>query len=87
MNNNGISRRQFLQWGAMTAGVVTLAACAPSAAPSAAPAAGGEGAAAPAAAGNVVQYWYSWGNLDPAMEKIAATDEFKQHMGDATPGV
>lgn len=35
-------------------------------------------------AGNVVQYWYSWGNLDPAMEKIAATDEFKQHMGDAT---
>jgi len=84
MNNNGISRRQFLQWGAMTAGVVTLAACAPSAAPSAAPAAGGEGAAAPAAAGNVVQYWYSWGNLDPAMEKIAATDEFKQHMGDAT---
>jgi ABC-type glycerol-3-phosphate transport system substrate-binding protein len=84
MNNNGISRRQFLQWGAMTAGVVTLAACAPSAAPSAAPAAGGESAAAPAAAGNVVQYWYSWGNLDPAMEKIIATDEFKQHMGDAT---
>lgn len=84
MNNNGISRRQFLQWGAMTAGVVALAACAPSGAPASAPAAGSEGAAAPAAAPNTVQYWYAWGNLDPAMAKIIETEEFKAHMGGAT---
>ena len=83
MNNNGISRRQFLQWGAMTAGVVALAACAPSGAPTTATESGSD-AAAPAAAPVVVQYWYSWGNLDPAIEKIIATDEFKQHMGGAT---
>ena len=83
MSNNGISRRQFLQWGAMTTGAVVLAACAPAGAPSSAPAAGSEGAA-PAAAPAVVQYWYAWGNLDPAIEKIIATDEFKQHMGGAT---
>ena len=83
MNNNGISRRQFLQWGAMTAGVVALAACAPSGAPTTATESGSD-AAAPAAAPAVVQYWYSWGNLDPAIEKIIATDEFKQHMGGAT---
>ena len=83
MNTNGISRRQFLQFGAMTAGVVALAACAPSAAPSAAPAAG-DGAAAPAAAPLVVQYWTGWGNLDPAIAKIVETEEFKEHMGGAT---
>jgi multiple sugar transport system substrate-binding protein len=83
MNNNGISRRQFLQWGAMTAGVVALAACAPAGAPAASTESGSE-AAAPAAAPAVVQYWVGWGNLDPAIEKIVATDEFKQHMGGAT---
>ncbi len=82
MNKNGISRRQFLQWSAMTTGVVVLAACAP-ARPAAAPAAGGE-AAAPAAAPGAVSYWYSWGNLDPAMAKIIETPEFKEHMGGAT---
>jgi ABC-type glycerol-3-phosphate transport system substrate-binding protein len=82
MNNNGISRRQFLQWGAMTAGVVALAACAPAGAPAAAPA-GGE-AAAPAAAGATLLYWTDWGNLDPAIAAMAATDAFKQHMGDVT---
>ncbi|MCW5845476.1 MAG: extracellular solute-binding protein, partial [Caldilinea sp.] len=83
MSNNGISRRQFLQWGAMTTGVVVLAACAPSGAPSSAPAAGSEGAA-PAAAPTTVQYWFAWGNLDPAMAKIVETEEFKAHMGGAT---
>ncbi|GIK75944.1 MAG: sugar ABC transporter substrate-binding protein [Chloroflexota bacterium] len=82
MNKSGISRRQFLQWGAMTAGAVALAACAPSAAPSAAPAA--SDGAAPAAAPTVIQYWTGWGNLDPAIQKIIETDEFKQHMGGAT---
>ncbi|MFN3334422.1 MAG: extracellular solute-binding protein, partial [Caldilinea sp.] len=40
--------------------------------------------AAPAAAPATVQYWYAWGNLDPAMEKILATEEFQAHMGGAT---
>lgn len=83
MNNNGISRRQFLQWGAMTAGVVALAACGPASTPGAAPESGSEGAA-PAAAPNTVQYWYSWGNLDPAMAQIVESEEFKAHMGGAT---
>jgi maltose-binding protein MalE len=83
MNNNGISRRQFLQWGAMTAGVVALAACGPASTPGAAPESGSE-SAAPAAAPNTVQYWYSWGNLDPAIAKIIETEEFKTHMGGTT---
>ena len=72
MNNNGISRRQFLQWSAMSAGVVALAACAPAGAPAAAPS--GEGAA-PAAAAGALSYWVDWGNLEPAMAKIVETPE------------
>jgi len=83
MSNKGISRRQFLHWSAMTTGAVVLAACAPAGAPGSAPAAGGE-SAAPAAAPATVQYWYAWGNLDPAIAKIIETDEFKQHLGGAT---
>ena len=85
MNFNRLSRRQFLQLTGMAGGAVVLAACAPTApaAPAAAPQAGTEQAAAPAAAGAPVVYWYAWGNLDPAMEKIIATPEFKEHMGGA----
>lgn len=85
MNFNRLSRRQFLQLTGMAGGAVVLAACAPTApaAPAAAPQAGSEQAAAPAAAGTPIVYWYAWSNLDPAMEKIVATDEFKQHMGGA----
>ncbi len=81
MNNNGISRRQFLQWSAMSAGVVALAACAPAGAPAAAPS--GEGAA-PAATAGTLSYWVDWGNLEPAMTKIVETPEFKEHMGGVT---
>lgn len=80
MSNNGVSRRQFLRLSAMAGGALALAACAPAPA-GPAPAAGGE--AAPAAATSPVVYWYAWGNLDPAMEKIVATEEFKAHMGGA----
>jgi maltose-binding protein MalE len=85
MNFNRLSRRQFLQLTGMASGAVVLAACAPTApaAPAAAPQAGTEQAAAPAAAGSPVVYWYAWSNLDPAIAKIIATDEFKQHMGGA----
>ena len=82
MNFNQLSRRQFLQLTGMAGGAALLAACAP-AAPAAPAATGGE-AAAPAAAPNSITYWYSWGNLDPAMDKIIATEEFKQHIGGAT---
>ncbi len=82
MDSNRLSRRQFLQLTGMAGGAVVLAACAPTA-PAAAPQAGAEQAAAPAAAGTPVVYWYAWANLDPAIEKIMATDEFKEHMGGA----
>jgi len=82
MNFNRLSRRQFLQLTGMAGGVALLAACAPTA-PAAAPEGGTAEAAAPAAAGTPVVYWYAWANLDPAIEKIIATDEFKEHMGGA----
>lgn len=44
-------------------------------------------AAAPAptaAAPAVVTYWFAWGNLDPAMDKMRETAQFKEHMGGAT---
>jgi maltose-binding protein MalE len=83
MKHNPMSRRQFLKVSAMAGGVLALAACAPAGAP-APEAAAGDQAAAPPTEGQTVQYWYAWGNLDPAMEKIVATDEFKAHMGGAT---
>lgn len=79
MKQNGINRRQFLQWSALTTGAAVLAACAPAAAPSAA-----TGEEAPAAAPSTVSYWYAWGNLDPAMAKIIETEEFQTHLGGAT---
>lgn len=44
----------------------------------------GGAAEALAAAPGTVQCWYAWGNLDLAMEKILATEEFQAHMGGAT---
>jgi maltose-binding protein MalE len=86
MNNNILSRRQFLKMSALVGGAAALAACAPAGAPApageAAPAAGE--AAAPATEGQVIQYWYAWGNLDPAMAKIVETEEWKTHSGGAT---
>ena len=82
MNFNRLSRRQFLQLTGMAGGAVVLAACAPTA-----PAAPGcQQAAKPLRRPQrrtPVTYWYAWGNLDPAMDKIIATDEFKEHMGGA----
>lgn len=85
MNNNRLSRRQFLQITGMAGGAALLAACAPTApaAPAAAPEAGAAEGAAPAAAGTPVVYWYDWANFDPAVAKIVETDEFKEHMGGA----
>lgn len=83
MKHHSVSRRDFLKWSALTSGALALTACVPAAAPAGEQAAT-SGETAPAAEGNVVTYWYAWGNLDPAMEKIVSTEEFKAHMGDAT---
>ena len=85
MSNNMVSRRHFMKMTAFASGALALAACAPAAAPGAAPAAGDAAApagdaAAPAAEVQKIVYWHGWGNLDPALEKIVVTDEFKQHV-------
>lgn len=91
-----MTRRDFLRVSALGAAGVTLAACAPAAptAPTAAPAAA-EATAAPAAAepttapaaagsGEVVQYWFGWGNIEPAIKTFIAMPEFKDALGGAT---
>lgn len=92
MSNNMVSRRHFMKMTAFAGGALALAACTPAAAPGgAAPAANSgaaeapasDAAAAPAEAAQSVQYWYGWGNLDPAMAKIVELEEFKTHMGGA----
>jgi len=80
-NKKVLSRRGFLKLSSMAAVGATLAACAPAAPAGNAPAASG-GAAAPAAQGGSVSYWTAWSNLDPAIAKILATDEWKKIMGD-----
>jgi hypothetical protein len=85
MSEKKVSRRDFMRMAAVTAAGATLVACAPAAAPAAQPAAGGE-ATKPAAAGapadgKTIQYWYGWGNLDPAMVKMVETPELKAILG------
>lgn len=85
MNNNFVSRRHFMKMTAMAGGAMALAACAPAGAPgAAAPAAGGDAAAAPAAAAEVISYWAGWGQLEPAVNTIVATDLWKEITGGAT---
>jgi ABC-type glycerol-3-phosphate transport system substrate-binding protein len=81
MNSRSMSRRKFLQTSMMVTSAAVLAACAPAAAP--APAEGESGSAPATTEGQVVTYWYAWSNLDPAMEIITSSDEFKAHMGGA----
>lgn len=76
----GISRRTFLRNSSLVAAGAVLAACAPAASPSSEP----QGSGAVTTEGSVITYWYAWSNLDPAMEIITGSDEFKAHMGGAT---
>jgi multiple sugar transport system substrate-binding protein len=69
MQLNHLSRRHFLKLSALAGGESA--------------ATGGE-QAAPGAEANVITYWYAWGNLDPAMEQIVATEEWQAHAGGAT---
>ena len=86
MENKKLSRRDFLRLGSVVAGSAALASCAqrPEETEAPAPDNGGEEpevAEVPESADGVtVQYWYSWGNLDPAMELILETEEFKTAM-------
>jgi hypothetical protein len=82
MEEKKLTRRDFLRLGSLAAGGAVLASCAPK---TEEPAAGGEEAPEvveePEMAEPVtVQYWYAWGNLDPAMDAILATEEFKETM-------
>ena len=84
MVNKKLNRRDFLRLGSLVAGGAVLASCAPQTEEpmdepmeDAAP----DVEEAPEMAETVtVQYWYAWGNLDPAMDKILETDEFKEAM-------
>ena len=81
--HESMSRRRFLQLSALAGSTMAMIACAPAAAPSgAAPA--GDAAAAPAAEGQVISYWTDWGNLEPAITTITASEEWKTHMNGAT---
>ena len=82
MEEKKLTRRDFLRLGSLAAGGAVLASCAPQ---TEEPAAGGEEAPEvveePEMAEPVtVQYWYAWGNLDPAMDAILATEEFNEAM-------
>ncbi len=79
---SGLSRRQFLKTTSLVAIGGVLAACAPASAP-ADQAAEGSGDQ-PTTEGKVITFWYAWGNLDPAMEKIIATEEWQAHAEGAT---
>ncbi|HMO57261.1 MAG TPA: extracellular solute-binding protein [Roseiflexaceae bacterium] len=86
MTRSAMKRRTFLRAAAaMTTGAI-LVACggqAPAAQPAAEqPAAEQPAAPAPASSGKTIQWWYAWGNLDAAVEKIVETPSFKEMMGD-----
>ncbi|MCW5841671.1 MAG: sugar ABC transporter substrate-binding protein [Caldilinea sp.] len=77
MNQNTISRRQFLGGLAMGTGVVFLAACAPAAAPAGGGAAPAEGAAAAPAGGGATLTWWDYmgeagsANGEAVMDQVA----------------
>jgi maltose-binding protein MalE len=88
MTDKKLSRRDFLRVSALAAGGIALASCAPAAATTAnateAPAAdaGPTATAALTVDSSVVTWWYAWGNLDPAIDQLVKTDEFKAAIGD-----
>ena len=73
-----MSRRDFLRVSAMATGALALAACAPAGAP-----AGGGGETAASEPG-VIQWWFGWGNLEPAVKTIMEREDFQDHIGGQT---
>ncbi len=86
-----LSRRDFLRMMAFTSVGAALAACggaatppadAPADAPTAAPADAPTAAPEPAPAGKTVQWWFAWGNLGAAVDKMMEQPDFQEMMGD-----
>jgi multiple sugar transport system substrate-binding protein len=83
-----LNRRDFLKMGALASATGVLASCAQRPEETEAPAeVAPEEEAEPvveeapeSAEGVTVQYWYAWGNLDPAMDQIMATEAYKEAM-------
>lgn len=91
MTKRTMNRRTFLRTATFAAGGALLAACGgqspaqPAAGGPTAPAAEGQPTSPPPAAagsGKTVQWWFAWGNLSAAVDKIKETPEFKEVMGD-----
>ncbi len=83
MRTNKLSRRDFLRLSALTAAGAALAGCCP-APPEVEPTKEEVQATAEPAApeGQVIQYWFSWGNFLPVWEEgLMQTDEFKEAVG------
>ncbi|MBN2501367.1 MAG: twin-arginine translocation signal domain-containing protein [Anaerolineales bacterium] len=86
MSKRKLSRREFLRLSALTSAAATLAACGGTEpeAESAAEESEGMAEEAPSAEGVTTSWWYAWGNLPPAIDRMVETDEFKEWMGDNT---
>ncbi|MEN8242782.1 MAG: substrate-binding domain-containing protein [Chloroflexota bacterium] len=74
-----LNRRDFLKLGAIVSASGILASCAQKPEETEAPAVEPDVGEVPVSAEAVpAVYWYRWGNLDPALEKILETEEYKE---------
>ena len=90
VTNKQLTRRDFIRVGGLSAGALVLASCGgqqaadpgetveETASEEEAP---DEVEAPPAEEAGVIKWWYAWGNLDAATEKIVELDSFKEHIG------
>src|SRR3990172_4025527 len=86
MKSHKINRRDFLKMGVMALGGASLAACAPAttqAPAEVAPTAESKEpvAEAPSGEGKTITWWFAWGNLPAAVDKMMETQEFKTLIG------
>ncbi|MBN1810573.1 MAG: twin-arginine translocation signal domain-containing protein [Anaerolineae bacterium] len=87
MRTNKLSRRDFLRMSALTAAGAALAGCCPTPPPAVEPTKQEvQPTVKPAEPeGQVIQYWFSWGNFLPIWEEgLMQTDEFKEALGPDT---
>ena len=79
-NRHGLTRRNLMRLGGMSAAGLVLAACpAPQATES-----GEAESAAPAAEPIEVSMWGAWRELPPAIDRINAMESFQEHVGNYT---